>query len=443
MKHTNKKGFTIVELVIVIAVIAILAAVLIPTFTNLVKKANESKDTQLIRNLNTALATNDIEETTMAQALAVAAELGYDISKINAAATGNEILWDSVNNVFCYRQKDVIKYIPENKNLQEVVDADYWVISSFVNPIYSTYLVGCTDASVEAINSIDVSPCGAVDVVYNGTATVSIYTNGGNITVNGGTVNHYGMAKYLTKTAGTYNEFGTLVADLATVEKVEDTTAWTIVNNAEELAAALVNGGNILLGNNILVEKSIAKDNGNSFEVTKDTVLNLNGFNITGVHTNNNDTLNQNTVLINVQNANLTLEGYGVISLKYEGTNMAWNALSSVLRLSGSTGVINVNDAVVVEHLGGTPMSYAIDCYASGNANTLNVNGGALISTYIAVRWFFPNANSTGTLNINGGVLSGVSRELWTQGSTADNAAIVHIAETYKVTVNGDSYYFD
>lgn len=34
-----KNGFTIVELVIVIAVIAILAAVLIPTFSNLVKKA--------------------------------------------------------------------------------------------------------------------------------------------------------------------------------------------------------------------------------------------------------------------------------------------------------------------------------------------------------------------------------------------------------------------
>ena len=36
--HKSKKGFTIVELVIVIAVIAILAAVLIPTFSNLVKK---------------------------------------------------------------------------------------------------------------------------------------------------------------------------------------------------------------------------------------------------------------------------------------------------------------------------------------------------------------------------------------------------------------------
>ena len=38
----NKKGFTIIELVIVIAVIAILAAVLIPTFTTVIGKSHQS-----------------------------------------------------------------------------------------------------------------------------------------------------------------------------------------------------------------------------------------------------------------------------------------------------------------------------------------------------------------------------------------------------------------
>ena len=46
MKKMNKKGFTIVELVIVIAVIAILAAVLIPTFSGVITKANQSAVTQ-------------------------------------------------------------------------------------------------------------------------------------------------------------------------------------------------------------------------------------------------------------------------------------------------------------------------------------------------------------------------------------------------------------
>ncbi len=50
MKKLNKKGFTIVELVIVIAVIAILAGVLIPTFASVVTKANQSKAMQEAKN---------------------------------------------------------------------------------------------------------------------------------------------------------------------------------------------------------------------------------------------------------------------------------------------------------------------------------------------------------------------------------------------------------
>ena len=46
MKKTNRKGFTIVELVIVIAVIAILSAVLIPTFGGIIEQANQSTAVQ-------------------------------------------------------------------------------------------------------------------------------------------------------------------------------------------------------------------------------------------------------------------------------------------------------------------------------------------------------------------------------------------------------------
>ena len=54
-----KKGFTIVELVIVIAVIAILAAVLIPTFTSVTEKAKESAALQQARNAQTAITVSD------------------------------------------------------------------------------------------------------------------------------------------------------------------------------------------------------------------------------------------------------------------------------------------------------------------------------------------------------------------------------------------------
>lgn len=58
----NKKGFTIVELVIVIAVIAILAAVLIPTFSNIVERANEAAAQADAKNLWTQYCVDVTED---------------------------------------------------------------------------------------------------------------------------------------------------------------------------------------------------------------------------------------------------------------------------------------------------------------------------------------------------------------------------------------------
>ena len=47
----KNKGFTLVELVIVIAVVAILAAVLVPTFSNVINDAKKSAAEQEAANL--------------------------------------------------------------------------------------------------------------------------------------------------------------------------------------------------------------------------------------------------------------------------------------------------------------------------------------------------------------------------------------------------------
>ena len=52
-KKNNRKGFTIVELVIVIAVIAILATVMVPTFGNMIDKAQASAALQEAKSIHT------------------------------------------------------------------------------------------------------------------------------------------------------------------------------------------------------------------------------------------------------------------------------------------------------------------------------------------------------------------------------------------------------
>ena len=102
----NQRGFTIVELAIVIAVIAILAAVLIPTFTSLINKANISADQQAVRQMNTALAIDEAENgraETVEQALDVLNKAGYKANEYIALADGYQFYWDqSTNRVVLY-----------------------------------------------------------------------------------------------------------------------------------------------------------------------------------------------------------------------------------------------------------------------------------------------------------------------------------------------------
>jgi len=50
----SKKGFTLIELVVVIAVIAILTAIAIPAFSNVMSQANASVDAANVRMLKSA-----------------------------------------------------------------------------------------------------------------------------------------------------------------------------------------------------------------------------------------------------------------------------------------------------------------------------------------------------------------------------------------------------
>ncbi len=61
-KVNNRKGFTLIELIVVIAIIAILAAVLIPRFTGFTDNAREKSAISDTRNILLALEAKDSED---------------------------------------------------------------------------------------------------------------------------------------------------------------------------------------------------------------------------------------------------------------------------------------------------------------------------------------------------------------------------------------------
>ena len=88
-----KKGFTLVELVIVIAVIAVLAAVLIPTFSGIVQKSKVTADIQTCEAINTVIATAESMDEVVAEMEAN----DIPVSKLSATAANHKFLWDETS----------------------------------------------------------------------------------------------------------------------------------------------------------------------------------------------------------------------------------------------------------------------------------------------------------------------------------------------------------
>ena len=125
-RNSKRRGFTILELVIVIAVIAILAGVAIPTFAGVVKKARISARTQMAQSINKLLAVDEASNgkpTSMYDATRAMIENGIDIDRFMSDG-GLALSWDQEDNRVAVVDEDFNTVythdgdeLPENKTL--------------------------------------------------------------------------------------------------------------------------------------------------------------------------------------------------------------------------------------------------------------------------------------------------------------------------------------
>lgn len=245
----SKKGFTLVELIIVVAVIALLAAVLIPTFSSLISKANQAKDEALVSNLNKAIALSTEKYDTVYDVLgAVKENAGFDVAKISASVSEHEILWDSVNYCFVYKTEKGITGIPDTQTNKDVKDYQYWQflskeIPAVANQKYSIYWAGADLAEANVAVGFDAGEAKIEKISYaraeNAEAleNVKIRTNGGTLTVNAAkdSVDHYNTADKVDITdvaPNSYHEYGDVIALVVSKGRVvvnEGATIKTVV----------------------------------------------------------------------------------------------------------------------------------------------------------------------------------------------------------------------
>jgi len=187
-------------------------------------------DLQLLKDLNKILASDAQvkgKHKTMYDALNAVKAKGFNVPQINDANVDDEILWDSVNDVFCYIANGEVKYLPDYPKAMDVNEDQLWTTlnvasDSDLSEKYATYLTSYTGTGFITIkNSIDVGDTDNVaKITYTNNTDVErnilIRTNNGNtdilVAAPTDVVHHYGkvgLVELVSVAPSSYHEFGT------------------------------------------------------------------------------------------------------------------------------------------------------------------------------------------------------------------------------------------
>lgn len=284
MKKGTKKGFTLVELVIVIAVIAVLSAIIIPVTGSIVSNAKETVDKTTVKALNTALAQDEAKNgarTLYSDVIDAMAEYGYGVDKLTPLSLG-DILWDSQSNTFVLYKDG--KEVMRGKGSSSVKPVDLWRVAKNkddVSPEYSNYLAdNFNDKTVSVKTGVDVGNNKALNIAYSSSAddkNVIINTNGGDLSIAApnAAVTHYGVTNKVTIESvapHSYYENGTVEGNLEIKQgKVEFTK--TAVVNTLVVSATTQNAVQIVFASNEANVGTVAATTEAAQKIINDTTV--------------------------------------------------------------------------------------------------------------------------------------------------------------------------
>ena len=372
-KKNKRRGFTIVELVIVIAVIAILAAVLIPTYANLVKKANEAKAQAEAKNLITEMLADILLGKEGDADLLVFSEKGSDVYAYAYSRTEGKII--------AYKNNPTAKTGSFENTVQSILTAMGDAI---------------TDCNVAEDDWRHPNKIKAVVNELNTKGTMIVYAN---YTIN---VDKFAPHVHTWETAWMFDETyhwhkcagcdeitGKAEHVFGDDGRCKDCGLFNTKNvgEFEKAIKAAKPGDTIRLGADITGTSA--------FSIGKNITIDLNGYTLSSTASN---------TLKLTSGANVTVEDSGEngkITNEYSGS-----AVSYAVYLSSSGTVFTLNSGTVQSN--GKDDLYSLTIgNASGKTCTVNIKGGTVSNPIGHNNSRTIKASKGMTVNIYGGTING------------------------------------
>lgn len=133
-KLTNKKGFTLIEMLVVIAIIAVLVAIIIPVVTNSTVKAAAAANAANMRSLKSEIATSYLQDQSDTNKDLTMATTGEGDSQVTTITLKGSIVYPAMKAVGDYCGKSA-----GGSTTNGTTDDTKWVITYKNNSVNVTY----------------------------------------------------------------------------------------------------------------------------------------------------------------------------------------------------------------------------------------------------------------------------------------------------------------